>query len=104
MYYDDINHFEEISCECDDSDGLIIYWLGNFREFKRIGGVPEYTDDGRPVLVICATEIKALQNACHEYAALKRIEDNSKQLQSDGVARREVSQRKLYAERVLEEL
>lgn len=103
MYIDDINHLEEISCENDDSDGLIIYWLGSFTEFKKIGGVPEYTNDGRPILVICATEINALQNACYEYAALKRIEDSSKQIQSDGVARREVAQRKLYAERVLDE-
>ena len=102
-YFDDINHLEKLSCGHDDSDGLIIHWLGSFSELKNIGGIPDYTIDGRPIIVICATEINALKNACHEYAALKRIEDNSKQLQSDGVARREVSQRKLHAERVLEE-
>ena len=102
-YYDDISRLKEVSCENGDSDGLVIYWLGSVKEFKKIDGVPKYTDDGRPVVVICATGIKALQNACYEHTALKRIENNSKQLQSDGVAKREVSQRSLYAERVLEE-
>jgi hypothetical protein len=102
-YFDDINHLKEISCESNDSDGLIIYWLGNIKEFNEIGGVPQCTNDGRPVLVICANKIKALKIACHEYTALRRIEKGSRKLQSDGVARREVAQRLLFAERILEE-
>lgn len=103
VYHDDITQLEEVECESKDSDGLIIYWLGDNTEFNKIGGVPQTTTDGRPVIVLCAAELKALKNSCHEYTALSRIKTNSKQLQSDGVARREVVQRTLYAERILEE-
>lgn len=103
VYQDDISYLKEISCKSSDFDGIIIYWLGNLQDFKKIGGVPEYTVDGRPILVICATELKALKHACYEYTALKRINANSKQLQSDSVAKREVSQRLLYTEKILHE-
>jgi len=102
-YYDDLDHFNEFECESSSSDGIIIYWLGDYKEFKKIGGIPQKTSDRRPVLVICASEIKALKAACYEYTALVRISSSTKQLQSDGVARREVMQRVLYTERILED-
>jgi len=103
IYHDDISNLKEISCKSSDIDGIIIYWLGDFKDFKKIDGVPIYTVDEKPVLVICANELKALNHACYEYTALKRINANSRQLQSDSVAKREVSQRLLYTEKILEE-
>lgn len=102
-YFDDLAQFNDLECESSSSDGIIIYWLGDHKTFKKIGGVPQNTEDSKPVFIICASEIKSLRSACHEYTALSRISSGTKQLQSDGVARREVMQRLLYTDRILED-
>jgi hypothetical protein len=100
-YFDTTKSFESLECPSKDSDGLICYWVGNERNIKKLEKIPGKTSDGKPALLICASELSSLQIACHEYVALRNVKKNATQLQTDGVARREVSQRILYAQRLL---
>jgi len=101
QYYDELELLESLECQNTDSDGLICYWVGNERDLKKLEKIPQKTLSGKPVLIICASEMNALQIACNEYVALQNVIKNAPQLQADGVARREVGQRVLYAQRLL---
>ena len=100
-YYDRIESLESLECNNSDSDGLICYWVGNERDLKKLEKIPHKTVSGKPVIVICASELNSLRIACDEYVTLRNVLKNASQLQTDGVARREVSQRILYAQRLL---
>jgi len=98
QYLDNLEKLKTLKCKQSDSDGLICYWLGKEVDIEKI---PSETEDGKPVIIICATQLKALRIACNEYVALKKIDRDSTQLQTDGVARREVKQRLLFSQRIL---
>jgi len=100
-YLDSILSLESIYCKRKDSDGLICYWIGKERDFKQLESIPQKTSDGKPFIIFCASELNSMQIACNEYVSLKNIRKNSTQLQTDGIARREVNQRILYAQRLL---
>jgi hypothetical protein len=100
QYFDSSRGIEYASCKNRDSDGLICYWVD---EKKKLERVPAQTEDGKPVIVVCANDLQTLQAACFEYVALKKIEATASQLQSDGVARREVRHRLILAKRLLDE-
>lgn len=100
-YHDTSESLESLACQSGDSDGLICYWVGNKRGITKLKKIPGKTSDGKPVLIICAAELDSLKIACHEYVALENVRKDATQLQTDGVARREVSQRILYAQRLL---
>jgi len=103
QYYDSVESLNSLRCKSPDSDGLICYWLGKERDLNELEKVPGVTENKKPVIIICAAELKALKIACFEYVALRKVEANATQLQSDGVARREVGQRILYSQRLLDE-
>lgn len=103
QYYDSIESLDSLRCNSPDSDGLICYWLGKKRDLNELEKVPAVTENKKPVTIICAAELKTLKIACFEYVALRKVEANAAQLQSDGVARREVGQRILYSQRLLDE-
>lgn len=84
----------------EDSDGIICYVISRV---KHAGDIPSFTGDGKPMVVITAEATDSLQAACYEYSALLNISKTAKQLQSDGVARREVGQRLFEARSQLEE-
>lgn len=100
-YFDRTETFESLECKHHDSDGLIFYWVGNERDLRKLDKIPHKTLSGKPVVVICASELNALRIACNEYVTLRNILKNASQLQTDGVARREVGQRILYTQRLL---
>ena len=100
-YFDRPGSLESLECKHSDSDGIICYWVGNERDLQKLDKIPYMTLRGKPVIVVCASELNALRIACDEYVALRNVLKNSSQLQTDGVARREVSQRILYAQRLL---
>lgn len=83
-----------------DSDGIVCYVTSTL---KRLEAIPSFSHDGKPILIVCAETPDTLQAACYEYAALHSISKTAKQLQSDGVARREVGQRLFEARTYLEE-
>lgn len=91
---------EVLECKNQDSDGIICYLT-----LKRVPQVdlPAKTSDGKPIIFISAAEVDTLRIACNEYIALSNINKQKKELQSDGVARREVRQRLFIAEKVLRE-
>ena len=101
LYFDRSEYLKSLECKHSDSDGLICYWVGNERELKKLDKIPHKTLSGKPVIIICASELNGLRIACGEYVALRNILKNFSQLQTDGVARREVSQRILYAQKLL---
>lgn len=89
---------QNISCTAGGADGVIVYWVGN-ESWKK---VPAETADGKPLIVISASNVAALQRAASELFALQRISAEAAELQTDGVARREVRQRALIARRHLD--
>ncbi len=103
QYFDKIESLDSPNCISPDSDGLICYWVGKERDLQKLERIPGKTPNNQPVIIVCASELNALRIACHEYVALKNVETKSVQLQTDGVARREVSQRILYSQRLLKE-
>ncbi len=101
LYYDRKECFESLECKYPDSDGLICYWVGNKRDLKKLNTIPRKTISGKPVIIICASELNTLRIACNEYVILNNVLKNASQLQTDGVARREVGHRIIYAQRLL---
>lgn len=91
---------ENIECTERDSDGIAFYVVSSS---KPLHAIPATTSDNRPVVVIVGHDQEILRTACYEYAALKNVWKSSKQLQTDGVARREVGQRIYDAGRYLED-
>ncbi len=98
-----IESLEYLERRTSENDGLICYWIGDKNELKNLAKTARKTSDGKPVLIICGSELNALKLACHEYVSLLHIRKNAKQLQTDGVARREVSLRILYSQRLLDD-
>lgn len=101
QYFDRTEAFESLESKYPDSDGLICYWVGNERDLKKLDKIPHETLSGKPAIIICASELNALRIACDEYVTLRNVLKNASQLQTDGVARREVGQRILFAQRLL---
>jgi hypothetical protein len=65
--------------------------------------LPILTADGKPLIILCAAELESLRIRAREYAALKKIQKTAPELQTDGVARREVRYRVAEAEQLLYE-
>lgn len=82
-----------------DGDGVICYWLHDGIDLSQ---VPTQTEEGKPIIIVYANEVTSLKQACREFVALKIIDANTPQLQTDGVARREVRQRLTMARILLE--
>jgi hypothetical protein len=87
-----------LRCKSPDADGIILYITGALPEKSEI---QSYTTDGRPAVIICASGLESLRVASREYKALLSISENRSELQSDGVARKEVRQRLFVAEKIL---
>lgn len=87
-----------VKCGRIDSDGVIVYVTGKHTSRE---SVPSVTEDGKPIIVICAKDTDALRHGANEYAALQNINKSRKELLSDGVARKEVRHRLYIAEEIL---
>ena len=98
-YLDSSGNINNLSCSTSDSDGLIGYWVDD----EKLKSVPILTNDGKPLIILCAAELESLRFRAREYAALKKIQNTATQLQTDGVARREVRYRTTEAEQLLYE-
>ncbi len=81
-----------------DCDGIVAYWVN-----QAPTQVPSTTADGKPLIVLCAAKLDLLKIRALEFAALKKIQKSASQLQTDGVARREVSHRLVQARRLLDQ-
>jgi hypothetical protein len=81
------------------SDGLILYWL----DAASPATVPPLTADGKPLILIPATNLEQLRIRGEELQALKQIWQQAPELQTDGVAKREVRQRLVAADQLVSE-
>ncbi len=99
-YIDSSIELLSLSCSRSDSDGLIAYWLDD----DLPSSVPSLTSDRKPLIVLSAAKLDLLRIRAREYAALKKIQFSASELQTDGVARREVRYRVAEAERLLYEI
>lgn len=97
-YVDSRDALGEI-CASAATDGVIAYWIGE----HSLTDAPATTADTRPLVVVSARQLGALRSAGREIAALSELERTEPALQTDGVARKEVRQRVVAAQRVLEQ-
>ena len=98
-YIDAAVDLSQLRCTKDDCDGLIGYWLDE----ADLSFVAPTTADGKPLIILCATQLSVLRIRALELAALQKIHTSAPQLQTDGVARREVQYRLVHAKRLLDE-
>ena len=96
-YLDSSVNLNDLSCSAADSDGLTGYWVDD----EKPKSVPNLTADGKPLIILRAAGLDLLRIRAREYAALKKIQKNASELQTDGVARREVRYRVTQAEQLL---
>ncbi len=98
-YVDGRTNLPSLTCATASSDGLIVYWLDTVA--PRI--VPDKTADGKPLVLVEVASLDLLRMRGQEFQALKQIWQNAPELQTDGVAKREVRQRLVEAEQLLNE-
>ncbi|PSB31333.1 hypothetical protein [Chlorogloea sp. CCALA 695] len=98
-YLDGLEDLNKLQCSYPDSDGLMGYWVD--REFP--SQVSAMTADGKPLIIVEVAKLDLLQIRAREFAALKKIQTSSSELQTDGVARSEVRYRLVQAEQLLDE-
>lgn len=98
-YIDGLQNLAKLSCSNDDCDGLVGYWVDEALPTN----IPANTADGKPLIVLCPSKLDILRIRVKEFAALKKIQSNAAELQSDGVARLEVRYRLVQAEQLLDE-
>ena len=96
---DDLNKVDITKSNCD---GVICLSVTENTIPKEIS--VQFIND-RPLIIIQPTiDIKMLRKACLEYAALNKIQRSCPELQSDGVARREVRYRLTHAKHILDNI
>lgn len=88
---------EQMIARDETADGVVVYWIGR----EAPGKVPSATVNGRPLVLLIPSAVAHLWMAVREYVAIRRIERSAAQLQTDGVARKEVRERANHAERLL---
>lgn len=98
-YLDRSTNLEQLYCDSPDCDGWFGYWLDD--ELPQV--VPSRTKDGKPVVLLVVAKLDVLRLRTREYAALQKIQTSAPELQSDGVARREVRYRVVEAEQMLDD-
>lgn len=99
-YVDSYKDLVILKTSNQESVGVIVYWLGSNPPEK----CPISTTDEKPLILLCGTNINRIDAMSREYTALLMIEASSPQLQSDGVARREVRQRLMQITHLLNDL
>jgi hypothetical protein len=82
-----------------DADGFVGYWVDDAIP----SSVPSTTSDGKLLVILSAANLDVLQIRTLEFVALTNIKKTAKELQTDGVARKEVNYRLQEAEEFLDE-
>lgn len=98
-YVDSRVDLQTLTCTTTGSDGLIAYWL----DTAFFESVPSHTADGKPLIVVTVAKLELLRMRSEDFFALKKIWKDTPELQTDGVAKREVRQRLVEAEQLLNE-
>ncbi|MEA5525145.1 hypothetical protein [Nodularia spumigena] len=98
-YLDKSHDLQQLSCSSVDADGFVGYWVDE----EIPDAVPATTSDGKPLVILSAANLAILRIRTLEFVALNNIKKTAKELQTDGVARKEVNYRLLEAEQSLDE-
>jgi hypothetical protein len=98
-YGDRRTNWASLRCAIATHDGLILHWMDHLLPET----IPALTADGKPLVVVTTDSVEMLQTRTQELAALTHIQKNAPELQTDGVARREVRKRLADAQRLLDE-
>ena len=98
-YVDGRTDWMTLTCATQNGDGLIAYWLDTAFPIA----IPSVTAEGKPLILIMAANLELLRTRGQEFQALKQIWKDAPELQTDGVAKREVRQRLVEAEQLLNE-
>ncbi len=99
QYADSLTPLVALRCTLPSTDGLVVYWLDR----QCLKETPTQTADGKPLVVITTTQLDLLRTRAQQLQALKTIQKEATELQTDGVARREVKHRLVDAERLLDD-
>lgn len=99
QYADSLSPLMTLCCNIPNADGLIVYWLDR----QTPDEIPAQTADGKPLVVVTTTQFDLLRTRAQQLQALKTIHKEATELQTDGVARREVKHRLVDAERLLDD-
>ncbi|MFB2770618.1 hypothetical protein ACE1AT_15190 [Pelatocladus sp. BLCC-F211] len=98
-YLDNSQDLHLLCCSSADADGFVGYWVDK----ETPHSVPPTTSDGKPLVILSAANLDILQIRTLEFVALNNIKKTAKELQTDGVARKEVNYRLQEAEEFLDE-
>jgi hypothetical protein len=98
-YLDSSQDLSQLSCSSAGADGFVGYWVDENIPIA----VPATTSDGKPLAILSAANLDILRIRTLEFVALSNIKKTAKELQSDGVARKEVNYRLQEAEEFLDE-
>lgn len=99
-YLDNPQDLHNLSCINIDADGFVGYWVDEVIP----DAIPSTTSDGKPLIILTAANLAILRIHTEEFVALSNIKKTAKELQTDGVARKEVNYRLLEAEQSLDEV
>lgn len=96
-YFDTAADFENLSAHLNSKnyDGLIGYWVSDEEPSAEL--IPETCDGKKPFVLIKVSGLETLRLRSLELAGLQDVAKNAVELQTDGVARREVRHRLLQA-------
>jgi hypothetical protein len=98
-YLDNSQDLNQLRCSNVDADGFVGYWVDE----QNPSSVPATTVDGKPLVILSAASLNVLRLRTLEFVALSNIKKAAKELQTDGVARKEVNYRLMVAEQFLDE-
>ena len=98
-YLDNSQTLGKLRCSDSNSDGLIGYWV----DVEPPENIPSMTTDGKPLILIVAAGLDILRIRAREFSALSTLRTKAPELQTDGVARREVRYRLVQLEQALDE-
>ncbi len=98
-YLDNFQDLSQLRCSSVDADGFVGYWVDD----EMPSSVPSTTNDGKPLVILSAANLDILRIRTLEFVALNNIKKTAKELQTDGVARKEVNYRLQEAEEFLDE-
>ncbi len=98
-YLDNSQTLGKLRCSDSNSDGLIGYWV----DVEPPQNISATTADGKPLILIVAAGLDILRIRAREFSALSTLRTKAPELQTDGVARREVRYRLVQLEQALDE-
>jgi hypothetical protein len=98
-YLDNSQTLSQLRCSDSNSDGALGYWV----DVESPQNIPATTADGKPLILIVAAGLDILRIQTREFSALSTLNKKAPELQTDGVARREVRYRLVQLEQALDE-